>query len=52
MPLILVDILERMKQFDEVELLEYLNITSEDLVDRFTDIIEENLEKFKELVEW
>lgn len=30
---------DKLKQFDEVHLLEILNISSEDLVDRFEDVI-------------
>jgi hypothetical protein len=38
--LTLEDIKDKLKQLDEVTLLEILEITSEDLVDRFTDLIE------------
>lgn len=38
--LTLEDIKDKLKQLDEVTLLETLEITSEDLVDRFTDLIE------------
>jgi hypothetical protein len=38
-------------RFDEVTLLELLEINSFDLVDRFKDIIENNPEKFACLVE-
>lgn len=38
------DIRERLKQIDEVSLLEILDIRSEDLVDRFDDKIEEKLD--------
>lgn len=37
-------LLDRMKQLDEVYLVELLEITSEDLVDKFTDYIEDNKE--------
>jgi hypothetical protein len=37
----LEDIKDKLKQLDEVTLLETLEITSEDLVDRFLDRIEE-----------
>lgn len=36
----LVDLFERLKQEDEISLLEILNISAEDIVDRFQDIIE------------
>ena len=38
--LTLEDIKDKLKQLDEVTLLETLEITSEDLVDRFSDLIE------------
>lgn len=37
----LEDIKDKLKQLDEVTLMETLEITSEDLVDRFLDRIEE-----------
>lgn len=37
----LEDIKEKLKQLDEVTLMEVLEITSEDLVERFVDIIEQ-----------
>ena len=52
MPLTLCDILERLKQLDELDLIEYLGITSEDLVDRFSDIIEDKIDKLESIVEW
>jgi hypothetical protein len=38
--LTLDDLIEKLKQLDEVTLMELLEITSEDLVDRFRDLIE------------
>ena len=38
---------ERLKQIDEVSLMEVLGLTSEDLIERFSDIIEN---KYEELV--
>ena len=40
MSLTYADIKEKLKQIDEVSLLEVLNISSEDIVDRFEDRIE------------
>ena len=40
----LEDIKEKLKQLDEVTLMEVLEITSEDLVDRFVDRIEQKQE--------
>ena len=43
----------QLKQLDEITLLELLNVNSEDLVDRFQDLIENNPEKFEmELRQW
>jgi len=42
--LTLEDINEKLKQLDEVTLMETLEITSEDLVDRFLDRIEQKQE--------
>ena len=42
--LTLEDIKDKLKQLDEVTLMETLEITSEDLVDRFSDIIEIKIE--------
>ena len=39
---------ERLKQVDEVSLLEVLGLTSEDLVERFDDIIETRYEELQE----
>ncbi len=36
---------ERLKTYDEVTLLEILNISAEDIVDRFEDFIDEKYEK-------
>ena len=41
------EIIMQLKQLDEITLLELLNINSEDLVDRFQDLIENNPEKFE-----
>lgn len=42
----LVELFARLKQVDEISLLEILDISSEDLVDRFGDLIED---KYMEL---
>ncbi len=52
MALTLNDILDRLRQLDEVELLDILGVNSDILVDRFADIIEEKLEQLEELVDW
>ena len=45
------DVCDRLKQQDEISVLEVLEITSEDLVDRFTDKIENKLDYFLEDLE-
>ena len=42
---------ERLKQIDEVSLLELLNIHSDDLVERFEDYIEDKQEELMKEVE-
>lgn len=46
--LTLVELCEKLKDVDEISLLEKLNITSEDIVSRFIDEIEE---QYEDLVE-
>jgi hypothetical protein len=50
--LTLTEVVERLKELDEIDLLEALNITSEDLVDRFSDVIEDKIDKLQQLVDW
>jgi ribosome assembly protein YihI (activator of Der GTPase) len=47
MPLTLTELEEKLKQIDEITLLERLEISSEDIVDRFEDRIEERFEQFE-----
>ena len=51
MALTLNDIKDRLKQIDEIDLLELLDINSEDIVERFTDVIEDNFDKLEKEVE-
>ena len=46
--LTLTDLQERLKKIDEISLLEILEISSEDLVDRFVDLIENKYDTLKE----
>jgi hypothetical protein len=46
MSLTLRDVMERMGKLDEITLLEVLNISSEEIIERFADKIED---KFEEL---
>ena len=45
MALTLNDLFDRLKMLEETELLELLNLTSEEIVDRFEDIIEDRFEQ-------
>ena len=40
MALTILELFDKLKRLDEISLLEILNITAEDLVDRFEDRIE------------
>jgi len=51
MSLTFEEIKERLKRLDEVTLLEVLNISSEELVERFDDIIEDKQEELEEDLE-
>jgi hypothetical protein len=46
------ELLERLRQLDEITLIEELGLTSEDIVDRFSDIIEVKQDKLKLIVDW
>lgn len=47
MPLTIPDICEKMKMLDEVTILELLNLTTEDIVNRFVDVIEEKADELE-----
>ena len=49
--LTLTDVIERLKKIDEVSLLEILNISSEDILDRFGDYVEDQYEILLEELE-
>jgi hypothetical protein len=51
MALTIHDLKDRLKQINEVDLLELLDISSEDLVERFIDLIEDNFDKLEKEVE-
>ena len=42
----LPEILGLLKQLDEIELVELLGVTSETIVDRFADLVEEDMEGY------
>jgi hypothetical protein len=50
MPLLLHEIKERLIELDEITLLELLNITSEDIVELFSDRIEERADSLEKEV--
>lgn len=43
----LPEVLEQLKQLDEIDLVELLGVNSEDLINRFEDIVENDIEKFE-----
>ena len=50
--LTLLELKDRLKSLDEVILLELLDIASEDLVETFSDIIENNYTRLLKEVDW
>lgn len=50
MSLTLTEISEKLESFDEVLILELLDISSEDLINRFQDFIEEKIDQLEEEV--
>ena len=50
--LTLPELKERLKSLDEIILLELLDIASEDLVETFGDIIENNYTRLLKEVDW
>jgi hypothetical protein len=47
MALTLVDIIERLKQLDEVTIMEVLDLSTEYLVERFADVIEDKFDQLE-----
>lgn len=47
MGLTLLDIKEKLKLLDEITILEVLNISTEDLLERFTDKIEDRADELE-----
>ena len=41
MNLTLAELKEKLMQFDELDLIELLDLTSEDILDRFEDVVED-----------
>lgn len=47
MNLTLVELKEKLMQFDELDLIELLDLTSEDILDRFEDVVEDKYEMLR-----
>ena len=47
----LPEVLTLLKQLDEIELVELLGVTSETIVDRFADLVEEDMDGFSYKIE-
>ena len=52
MSLTLEEIKERMQRWDEITILEELDIRSIDLVEKFEDVIEDQADRLEQLVKW
>jgi hypothetical protein len=48
--LTLVELKEKLMQFDELDLIELLDLTSEDILDRFEDVVEDKYEMLRKEV--
>ena len=48
MALTLLELIERLKRLDEITLLEVLEISSEDILDRFVDKVEDRFEELED----
>ena len=46
------DTLDRLRQLDEVELLDLLGVNSDMIVERFIDLIEEQIDKLEIEMDW
>jgi len=47
MNLTITELKEKLMQFDELDLIELLDLTSEDILDRFEDVVEDKYELLK-----
>jgi hypothetical protein len=52
MPLLLREIIDRLATLDETELCDTLGITSEDILERFLDVVEAKIDKLEIEVDW
>jgi hypothetical protein len=47
MNLTINELKEKLMQFDEIDILELLDLTSEDILDRFEDVVEDKYEMLR-----
>ena len=51
MTLTLAELIEKLSVLDEVDIVELLDLTSSDILDRFEDVVEENYDKLIKEIE-
>jgi hypothetical protein len=49
--LTLAELIEKLSVLDEVDIVELLDLTSSDILDRFEDVVEENYDKLIKEIE-
>ena len=49
--LTLAELIEKLSMLDEVDILELLDLTSSDILDRFEDVVEDNYDKLIKEIE-
>lgn len=49
--LTLVELIEKLSVYDEVDIVELLELTSSDILDRFEDVVEDNYDKLIKEIE-
>jgi precorrin-2 methylase len=52
MALTLEEIKDRLRRWDEITIVEELGLRTEDIIDRFTDVIEDKADYLETLVNW
>ena len=51
MNLTLAELIEKLSVYNEIDILELLDLTSSDILDRFEDLVEENYDKLIKEIE-
>ncbi len=51
MTILFEELKEKLERLDEISLLELLNVSSKDLINAFSDTIEDNMDKFLKEIE-